>query len=220
MPGPNGQRVMGIATSDGGKLLDDIFSVMGKDENIDLLKAMNPDSVNTGSMSKLLGTLTGAAENSLSILAAKRGVEVEGIIEATKARAGNQLATGVPESLAVVKFMRDENAANGVDVEVFPLDFLQIKEARESLGQLSFRAGKANKNSAQADYSRLRMTADEALGNFTVTDSQGNRVNAGDLIATVTLPDGTQADMPVRQALRVADPVSYTHLTLPTNREV
>lgn len=205
MPGPDGQRVMGIATSDGGKLLDDIFSVMGKDENIDLLKAMNPDSVNTGSMSKLLGTLTGAAENSLSILAAKRGVEVEDIIEATKARAGNQLATGVPEALAVVKFMRDENAAKGVDVEVFPLDFLQVKEARESLGQLSFRAGKANKNSAQADYSRLRMTADEALGNFTVTDSQGNRVDAGDLIATVTLPDGTQADMPVRQALRVAD---------------
>lgn len=205
MPGPGGQRVMGIATSDGGKLLDDIFSVMGKDENIDLLKAMNPDSVNTGSMNKLLGTLTGAAENSLSIIAAKRGVEVEVIIEAAKARAGNQLATGVPESLAVVKFMRDENAARGIDMEVFPLDFLQIKEARESLGQLSFRAGKANNKAAQADYSRLRMTADEALGSFTVTDPQGNRVNAGDLIAKVTLPDGTQVDMPVREALRVAD---------------
>lgn len=205
MPGPGGQRVMGIATSDGGKLLDDIFSVMGKDENIDLLVAMNPNSVNTGSMSKLLGTLTGAAENSLSIIAAKRGVEVEDIIEATKARAGNQLATGVPESLAVVKFMRDENAARGIDVEVFPLDFLQIKEARESLGQLSFRAGKAKNNAAQADYKRLKLTADEALGNFTVTDSQGNRIDAGDLIAAVTLPDGTQVDMPVRQALRVAD---------------
>jgi hypothetical protein len=136
MPGPNGQRVMGIATSDGGKLLDDIFSVMGKDENIDLLKAMNPDSVNTGSMSKLLGTLSGAADNVLATIAAKRGVEVDDIIESVEARAGNQLATGVPKALAVVKFMRDENAARGVDVEVFPLDFLQVKEARESLGQL------------------------------------------------------------------------------------
>lgn len=205
MPGPNGQRVMGIATSDGGKLLDDIFSVMGKDENIDLLKAMNPDSVNTGSMSKLLGTLSGAADNVLATIAAKRGVEVDDIIESVEARAGNQLATGVPKALAVVKFMRDENAARGVDVEVFPLDFLQVKEARESLGSLAFRAGKANKNAAEADYKRLRMTADEALGNFTVTDPQGVRVNAGDLIAKVTLPDGTQVDMPVRQALRVAD---------------
>ena len=205
MPGPDGQRVMGVASSDGGKLVDDIFSVMGKDDNIELLKAMNPDSVNTGSINKLMGTLSGAADNVLATLAAKRGIDVEDFIASVEARAGDKLAKGVPKSLAVVKFMRDENAARGIDVEVFPLDFLQIKEARESLGQLAFRAGKANNNAAQADYSRLRMTADEALGNFTVTDPQGNRVNAGDLIAKVTLPDGTQVDMPVREALRVAD---------------
>jgi hypothetical protein len=204
-PGPSGQRVTGVATADGGNLLDQIFIALGKDTNLELLKAMSPDAVNASKMNKLVGTLNNSAKGVLINLAAKRGVEVEDFIESVQARAGDNLAKNVPLELAVVKFMRDENLAKGRDVEVFPLDFLQIKEAKEGLGQLAFRAGKAGNTAAESDYYKLQTATEETLNNFSVTSEDGTRMKVFDLFATVTTPDGRKVEVPVREALRIAD---------------
>ena len=204
--------VVGDTLTDGGIVFDGVMKALGKADNIELEQALNPSGASVNSMNKLVRSLGAAAEGSLERLAKDQGFEsVEEAIESAQnaareaGRFDEFFAGNIPPALSAVNYIRTVNKERGVDIEMMPLDFLQVKELREALNSLSFSATKRGNNKGAADYTNLSNLTNEAMSNFVVVGSDGTRTRAGDLIAKVKMPDGRIVEMPVNKALQVAD---------------
>ena len=204
--------IVGDTFTDAGGIFDGVMKALGKVDNVELEQALNPNGVSTGAMNKLVRSLGAAAEGALSQLAKAKGFEsVDAAIESAENAAKEAerydefFAKNIPPALSAVNYLRTINKERGVDIEMMPLDFLQAKELREALGGLSFKATKGGNTVAAAEYQGLADLTTRAMSNFVVLGEDGTRTRAGDLIATVTLPDGTKQDMTVANALAVAD---------------
>lgn len=208
----SGMPIVGDTFTDAGDVFDGVMKALGKVDNVELEQALNPNGASTGAMNKLIRSLGAAAEGSLAQLAKAQGFDsVEAAIESAEnaakeaGRYDEFFAKNIPPALSAVNYLRAVNKERGVDIEMMPLNFLQTKELREALNNLAFKATKSGNNAGAAEYDTLAGLTSRAMSNFVVIGEDGTRTRAGDLIAKVTLPDGTVVDMPVNKALEVAD---------------
>ena len=157
-----GRPVMGDTFTDAGTVFDGVMKALGKVDNVELERALDPDGASTGAMNKLVRSLGAAAEGALAQLAKARGLEsVDAAIESAEnaAKAAGRydefFAKNIPPALSAVNYLRAVNKERGVDIEMMPLNFLQAKELREALNGLAFKATKSGNNSGAADYNNL-----------------------------------------------------------------
>lgn len=206
---PDGQKVpvVGDVYSDGGVILDTVLDAINTDDGAELATLLNPNTIGQSQVSKILTSLSEVSTTVLANAASDKGVEVadliETIVETANAK-GTPLNSKIPVELAAVNFMRKEAAANGVSIDVFPLNFTQLKELRETFNNLQYSAARSGKGGAQNTYTRLTNDADTAFASFVVREENGNVTDASNLMATITLPDGSQSDMTVTDGLATA----------------
>ena len=205
---PEGEfPVNGAAFADGGPILDGIFDALKTKDNAEFLVMLNPNAINYGPMSKIITTLNDSANHVISQLAAKRNIEPEKVLESIEARAAKnqvELDRNMPRSLAAVNFLRREAEEAGGTLEVLPLNFIQLKELREGVNSMGMSAERAGKGSAAFTFLNLRNRADAAFDRFTIVTPDGERIPANNLVATITMPNGEQRDVTVRQGLDIA----------------
>ena len=207
-----GRPIVGDTFTDAGTVFDGVMKALGKTDNVELERALDPDGASTGAMNKLVRSLGAAAEGALAQLAKAQGLDsVEAAIDSAAnaakeaGRFDEFFAKNIPPALSAVNYLRAVNKERGVDIEMMPLNFLQAKELREALNGLAFKATRSGNNAGAADYNNLASLTNRAMSNFVVLGEDGTRTRAGDLVATITLPDGTKQDMTVANALEVAD---------------
>ena len=210
MRGPDGNLVPvnGAAFSDGGDILDTIVSASKSEDNAEFLTAMNPNTAAMSPLNKILGTLEQSANAVISQVSAKSGKDTEDIIQAAFERAAENkepLTKNVPRAVAAVNYMRKEAQRRGGNIEVFPLNFIQLRELQQASGNLARSAERAGKGQAQATYLQIRNGATAAFGNFVVETPEGQRIPANDLIATLTMPNGSSQDVTVKEGVAMAN---------------
>ncbi len=210
MRGPDGNLVPvnGAAFSDGGDILDTIVSASKSEDNAEFLTAINPNTAAMSPLNKILGTLEQSANAVISQVATKNGMETEDVIQAAFERAAanrEPLTKNVPRAVAAVNYMRKEAQKRGGDIEVFPLNFIQLRELQQASGNLARSAERAGKGQAQATYLQIRNGATAAFGNFVVETPEGQRIPANDLIATLTMPNGSSQDVTVKEGVAMAN---------------
>ena len=217
-PGPQGVPVVGKTVTDMGDLFDGVMAALGKADNIELQKSLNPNGASASSMSRLLKSLSAGAEASLAQIAAGKGVEVDEVITSAKNLARQQnrydefFPKNIPTELAAVNFFRQQAKEGGVDVQMMPLDFLQTRELRSALNNLSFKATQSGNKVGAAEYTSLSSLASESMKKFVVIGEDGTRTPVGNLMAKVTTPDGREVDVTVNEALRIADKGYSDHM--------
>lgn len=210
MVGADGKTipVNGAAFSDGGDILDIIVSASKSEDNAEFLTAMNPNTAAMSPLNKILGTLDQSAKAVISQVAAKQGIEPEDFIQSVFERAAQNkepLTKNVPRAVAAVNYMRKEAQKRGGDIEVFPLNFVQLRELQQASGNLAASAERAGKGQAQATYLQLKNGATAAFGSFVVETPDGQRIPANNLIATMTMPNGEKKEITVKEGVAMAN---------------
>lgn len=200
--------VNGAAFSDGGNILDMIVAASKGEDNAEFLVAMNPDAVNMSPLNKILTTLNQSAKSVISQVATQKGVEPSDFMQAVlerAAREGDPLTKNVPLPVAVVNYLRQEAQRRGGDLEVLPLNFVQLRELQQASGNLAASAQTSGKGAAMNTFLSIKGGAEAAFDRFTVVTPDGQRIPANNLVATITMPDGTRRDMTVRQGVEMAN---------------
>ena len=200
--------VNGAAFSDGGNILDMIVAASKGEDNAEFLVAMNPDAVNMSPLGKIVTTLNESAKSVISQVASQKGIEpskfIQSVVEKA-ARDGEPLTKDVPLPVAVVNYMRQEAQRRGGNLEVLPLNFVQLRELQQASGNLAASAQRSGKGGAMSTYLGIKSGAETAFDRFTVITPDGQRIPANNLVATITMPDGTRRDMTVRQGVEMAN---------------